>query len=216
MQLQACVPQHNFIWQLHPRHLASCLKTWKGWTNLSCNLVLFLHVLDLLFWTFVVAKGGDDGAWDFLRGILRGFVMEAEIGNVASVMPMCKEVQVKVGVDQHVKESGWTTTNWQCLISSMDGMIKVVEGQIETDATSMIVWSVKQISPFHWLSMIEICRLWLSRIFQVWKAFLISTNFFTKSTLDFTVPGVAKSGPLGDASCLRIVAGLGKEDLERW
>jgi len=34
--------------------------------------------------------------------------------------------------------------------------------------------------------------------------------------LDLTVPGVAKSGSLGDASCLRIVAGLGKEeDLER-
>lgn len=65
-------------------------------TNLSCNLVLFLHVLDLLFRTFVVAKGGDDGAWDFLRGILRGFVMEAETGNGRNVVPICREVQVKV------------------------------------------------------------------------------------------------------------------------
>lgn len=53
--------------------------------------------------------------------------------------------------------------------------------------------------------------------FQVWKAFWISTIFLKpKFTLDLTVPGVAKSGSLGDASCLRIVAGLGKEeDLER-
>lgn len=51
--------------------------------------------------------------------------------------------------------------------------------------------------------------------FQVWKAFWISTIFLkAKFTLDLTVPGVAKSGSLGDASCLRIVAGLGKEDLE--
>lgn len=47
----------------------------------------------------------------------------------------------------------------------MDGMNKVVEGQIETDATSMIVCSVKQISDisFSFTSIIEIRRLWLSR-----------------------------------------------------
>ena len=43
-------------------------------------------MLDLLLRTFVVAKGGDDGAWDFLRGILRGFVMEAETGNGGNVV----------------------------------------------------------------------------------------------------------------------------------
>ena len=69
------------IW--HPAWRSEGVNKFILQSSFACSYCGFWYWISccfgsLLYCASIASKGGDDGAWDFLRGILRGFVMEAE------------------------------------------------------------------------------------------------------------------------------------------